>query len=439
VFKLPSLLLLLGLTSLLLLSQCQEDTKTRGHTLVADLERLAVSPCKTPEDILPYDEAIVWQEYAVKNIIHGVLEQKKIRVAHWTVVGGKAIPVDQQLGVRTTLKLAPINQIAGLDQVAASDELDVTEDLPRFINLTQTEALGASPEAMRYDYRGVFSQQMILYWKLRSQLRLLVMGHSHATKGVSTKLFYPEENGKTPVALNFAPAGSNNAMQCLLVKEYVMPLPKLEWVIWVVSARSFNAERKDDRKHTEFLESSGWKHDQAHKATLWPVPQDAPLVTTAELEQIESIFHFDPWGWEGRGKTKLPEDAAAQRKLILSELDSTRFKWSVPLFSEFSATVKALNDQGIRVLVLTTPVHPLAATAKAADPDGTTHEGFAEMVQHMEKLDQELPMTWFRDFNLQGKHDFPAADFYDVDHLARSGSYRLTNRIIEWMKTCEKP
>jgi hypothetical protein len=50
-----------------------------------------------------------------------------------------------------------------------------------------------------------------------------------------------------------------------------------------------------------------------------------------------------------------------------------------------------------------------------------------------QQVDESLDCLWYRDFHQDGKHDFKHEEFYDADHLNRSGSRRLTDMIITWM------
>lgn len=426
------------LVAALLISACNERREAQNPEITVEVERLAASKAKKPEDIRPYDEALVWHEYKVKRVVSGKLEAPVIRVAHWSVLQARALPISDKVGEVVTVKIVPFASVAGIDDVAAGDDLEITaEEPPRFLDLSQSMAQEEPPEVVRMDYRGNVSDQMQLYWELRGQLKAVVMGNSHATKGVCPREFFGNDNWKVPVMLNMAPAGSNNRMQCLMVREYIMPLPKLEWVMWVVSARTFNAERKDERKYEEFTGSPGWQYDQKNKAELWPVPVRATPVTSDELDKLD-VTSVDNWGWEGRRQSNLPENLEAQRKEILELCNSERFEWSDEIFREFKETASALAARGVKVLVFTTPLHPYTKEADASDPDGTTHEGFREMVGHMQAMDKEVPNLWFQDFHKDGAHDFPPTEFYDVDHLNRAGSARLAGLIRPWMEACGK-
>lgn len=428
----PAAVLILLLTALL--ACCNRRHGAQNPEITVMVERVASSKSKTPQDIQPYDDAIAWHEYRVKKVVSGKLEAETIRVAHWTVVAAKAVPVSTKTGEVVELKVVPFESVKGMDDVAASDDLDiVAEEPPRFLDLPPPSTEVATPEAIRYDYRGNVSEQMRLYWELRGQVSIVAMGNSHATKGVCPREFLEDQgNWDKPLMLNMAPAGSNNRQQCMMLREYVMPLPKLEWVMWVVSARNFNAERKDERKYQEFTASPGYLYDQKHKAELWPAPIPEKPVLADELKKI-GIKNVDVWGWQGIGKSMLPKEPEELRKLILSQCDSTRFEWSDETFKEFCDTAREMAQKGIKVLLFTTPLHPYTKDAEATDPDGTTHEGQQEMVQHMEQFDKETPGVWFRDFNQGGNHPYPVDEFYDVDHINRVGAGRLGAAVRGWM------
>ncbi|HSJ04599.1 MAG TPA: hypothetical protein VK956_19165 [Verrucomicrobium sp.] len=428
---LPLLLVLLGIPA------CREKM-VPGAELQVVAERTATSKPKKPEDVVPYDDALVWHEYTVKKVLFGKCAADKIRVAHWSVAGAKSIPLEEALGDEVTLSLRHFGDNPALEDVAQSDDLGFAEDLPRYIDLGQTLVGSETPEALRLDYSGFYSEQMRLYWKLRPQLRLVAMGNSLVTKGVSTRLFYPGENEVTPVTLNLAPAGANNTMQCLIVREYVLPLPKLEWVVWGISPRAFNSERSDPAKLDVFLASPGWNYDQEHESELWPVPAPVAKVTVSDLHELE-VEKFDLWGWEGRQQIGLPggSDAEKTRAYIKSAFKEPDFSWGEARWQEFVETVKALNAKGVKVMLISTPMHPMVKDAPAADPDWTSREGMAQMVQRLGELDSNLPLSWYRDYNKAGSHEFLPDDFFDADHLNGAGAKKLTGLLVEWKAECE--
>jgi hypothetical protein len=146
---------------------------------------------------------------------------------------------------------------------------------------------------------------------------------------------------------------------------------------------------------------------------------------------------FDPWGSLMVKRSELPADHAELKKAIQDQCHSTRFSFSDDLFSKFCETAREFANRGVTVLILTTPLHPFTNETPACDPDGTSHEGFREVVRHMEALDQATPHLWFRDFHKDGSHDFPPGEFYDVDHLNRQGAGHLAVLIQEVMRQCD--
>ena len=433
----PRAIVFVAITAWFLLTACNQREGAQNPEIQVEVERLHASKARSPQDVHPYDEALAWHEYRVRRVINGKLDAKIIRVAHWIVLAAKAVPVSGKSGEVTTLTVVPFESLKELKDIAASDDLDVVaSEPPRFLDLSQSVSTTTTPGIIRYDYRGNVSEQMQLYWKLRGQLRVVAMGNSHATKGVNPRAIMDNDNWGTPLMLNMAPAGANMDQQCLMLREYVLPLPKLEWLLWVVSARSFNGERKDTRKYEEFTASPGWLYDQKHKPELWPIPATEKLVTSTELEEMRD-WTFDNWGSNILAKSMLPESLDKQREFVLGECDSTRFSWGADLFARFCETARSFPARGVKVLVFTTPFHPFIKEADESDPDGTTHGGYREMVRHMEEFDRTTPGLWFHDFNKDGGHAFPTEEFYDVDHLNREGTHRLGDAIKAWMKECE--
>ncbi len=429
-------LVLLVIVSMFLLSSCGRAPLPGGEVKVSAV-RVASSKPKTVAEVAPYDEALAWHEYEVKSVSAGVLEARKIHVAHWTMLRGRELPVSTVTGESVDLRLRPFGTADELKRVAASDHLDfTTEDVPRFIDIGQSLAQNLTPVAMRYDYGGAFSSQMRLYWRLRGQLKLVAMGNSHATKDICTGMFFPGENETTPVALNLAPAGANNWLQCLVMRDYVAPLPKLEWVVWVMSPRTFNAKRTDDRKLDDFLASPGRLHDQNSAAELWPVPANEKPAGISDLAALKTEWG-DAWGWEGRTKINLPPTIEEARPALLDQLSGSRASFDEAAWSHFTETLALLTKKNVRVLLLMPPFHPITRETRAVDPDSTSQTVMRELAAHLTALDAQEARVWFKDFHRGGQHEFPHEEFYDADHLNRKGAQHLTAMIIEWMAQCD--
>ena len=416
-------------------SSCRKHNKNTKGATVVEVKLLRASKAKSPRDIAPYEDAISWNSYSVERIVSGdIHDAATLRVAQWTVRHGKAVAQPAGVGQVATLNLRSAELIPDIKGVAASDDLDFDAEAPRYFDMSWDLAEKAKPENQRFDYGGVFSDQMKVYWKMRPQIRLAVMGNSHATMGISPREFFDRDD--IPTAVNLAPAGAHLAQQCLMVRDYLLNLPKLEWVVWVLSARSFNAALKTDTlKYNDFLSSGGYRYDQAHKASLWPVPPLAAPVTLEEMKALD-LEIIDPWGWEGRRVSLLPEDVAQARPIILEQLTHPLFEFDDSAWEEFITTLASLNARGVKVLLLTTPLHPLCNEAAAIDVSGTTREGQRQMVAKAKALCAPLTLTWFRDFHDDGHHDFTHDEFRDAGHLNRDGAVKLTKRVVSWMKEC---
>ncbi len=405
--------------------------------LVVEVVRVAASKTLTPEEVRPYDESLAWHEYQVKRVISGELKDKVIRVAHWTVLHGKAVPLSTKTGEVSTMKVSPWSEVEGIREVNARNDLDiVSEEPPRFLDLSQPLPAKVILADARCDYGGSLNDQMLLYWKLRGQIKLVAMGNSHATKGICPAEFYGKDNEIAPIAFNMAPPAAGVELQCLVIKDYVLPLPKIEWVVWVASPRIFNEKRDEQRKYHEFVESRGRKYDLGNADKLWPAPA-SPLMTIKGLEEQLEPLNVDLWGWDGRRKSLLDENEKIATKQIFKEIEKPDFVFSEARWKLFTDTVRALNAKGVRVMLVTLPLHPVLRDSLAADPDGTTHEGMADVCRRLAALHEELPLTWYHDFNEGEHHDFKHADFYDADHVNRITARAITRKIAVMIKERE--
>jgi len=404
--------------------------------------RVAASASRTAEEIAPYNEALSWHEYEIKEVLGGNLDAKKVRVAHWTVLRGKDVPQDETLGAEVELTLKPFDpNTSDLEDVPADDELEIlAEEPPRFLDLKAISGNAPTPEALRYDYGGSMSNQMQIYWKLRSQLELVVLGNSHASRALLTSDMLDADNKQHPKALNMGAGGADGYLQCLIAKEYVLPLPKLKTVVWMVSARTFNKLRKSEltnQRGAVFQNSPGYGYDQDHRKELWPVPQNQPVVSTAELKGL-NLIGVDPWGWTGNDRVaRIPGSRQEQEAYHLEKLNRIRFEFDEDAIALFSETVKAFTAKGIRVFIVTSPIHPLSQNTDAVDPDGSTREGLKKTVASLKDIMRSDANVWFHDTNRGGTHQFPHEEFYDADHLNTAGAKRFTAWVREWMTRVE--
>jgi hypothetical protein len=85
------------------------------------------------DDIAPYRDAIVMEEYAVRAVLSGALEAKRIRVARWAILGRKELDL-APVGTTqpTPLSLEALADNPQLDSIYLSDTLDLALDVPLF-------------------------------------------------------------------------------------------------------------------------------------------------------------------------------------------------------------------------------------------------------------------------------------------------------------------
>ena len=100
-----------------------EKLKGRKPVPRIEIQAKLLAKTKAPkfEDIAPYTQATAVYEYEVGKVISGQCKEKKIRVAHHTLIDRKMLPASQaEIGKSYTLELEPLE---------ANPQLDI--DLPR--------------------------------------------------------------------------------------------------------------------------------------------------------------------------------------------------------------------------------------------------------------------------------------------------------------------
>jgi hypothetical protein len=408
-----------------------EKRRNEGPEIQVEARLTARSVPPTLEEIAPYDEALVYHEYEVLRVLRGELDSESVRAGRWAVLGSKEQAPAGETGSVSTMTLVPVDEVPGLDRVRSKDDLAFDPDAPLYLDLSQSLAMAEPSKHVRYDYRGDISRRLRTYWLIRNQLRLVVLGNSHAACGVDPSLFYAPENGKTPSALSMSPAGSGMDFQCLLAREYVSTLPNIEWVVWAVSPRIFNARAAYDRRHELFIESPGYQYDRKHWSELWPVEETAEPMTVEDILTTVGTTNR-PWGWSPSKVYEFPDplDEKSERE-ILHRCRMDRFKESPELWEQFEETLALLTEKGIKVLLFTPPYHPLVVRGKAVDMDGTGREAYAGIVARLESLAAKNPLVLFEDIHRAGEHDFPNGEFANPDHLSDIGAHHLTSMLVE--------
>lgn len=97
---------------------------------------VAVSDAPTLEEIAPYREALSVYEWEVLRVIDGELGQDRVRVAHWTVLGGISQPVASlRPGFELELELAHMADHEQAAGAVLSDDLELDADLSLFLDV----------------------------------------------------------------------------------------------------------------------------------------------------------------------------------------------------------------------------------------------------------------------------------------------------------------
>ncbi len=377
------------------------------------------------EDISPYREALVFYEYNLQKRVDGEFKGKKLRVAHWAIYDNESQPIGKaKIGSSKTLKLYPYQQFKELESLYTSDTLELDVDIPLYHDIGQKIHEDRSMDD-RFDYDSILSEKMPVFWQLKDQLKLIALGDSRCELGIQAELFYGAENRKTPVAYNLAISGGSLEFQKIVVDEYLLKIPNLEWVVYQMSPRVVNRhfERSSER---ELLRSDGYEFDKKHAARLWRKSDSGDdKKTVADIVSIPYVGAYwseRPWGWKYRNEIwQNPETDDLKRKWEISEK-----RWD-----RLSSMIDVLNERDVQILIYLPPFHPIMRGKDVVDDDGTTLKGYRELVDRLQKLENQFPNLVFIDLNMGGNHDFSPEMFKDLDHMNALGAGRLTQQLEE--------
>ncbi|GIX08127.1 MAG: hypothetical protein KatS3mg115_2530 [Candidatus Poribacteria bacterium] len=100
-----------------------------------EAELIAASRIPTLQEISPYREALVVNEYRVLKAFFGDPRLERIRVVHWALMDGQTLEVPQRPGQRVRLRLEPYEQNRQLEGFYTSDTLELDFDAPLFYAL----------------------------------------------------------------------------------------------------------------------------------------------------------------------------------------------------------------------------------------------------------------------------------------------------------------
>jgi hypothetical protein len=416
-------------------SQATTDTPVDTHLQV---ELVHSSSTPTLGEISPYEEALVVNEYRVSKVLDGPKPgASTIRIAQWAIANKKTLPLSSSPGNPSTLWITPFESMPELNSVYLRNDLDFDPKEKLFYDLSPLPDNYKPPKNVRYDYRSDLSRRMKVFWLIRHQLKLLVVGNSHTAAGVDPQLFYQPGNNDVPVSLSLSPAGSGADFQALLANEYAAVTPHLEWFVWGVSPRIFNSRYSIDYRANVFLKSPGYLYDRQHWQELVSQPApDSPLNLIEIQQRLDS--HDHPWGWAKKEEREFTVPISpAKRKEILHRCSRRRFDWNPEAWEQFQQAVETLANRGVRVLLFTPPFHPLVSETDNADGDGTGKKDYKKIVARLQDLADSHPGIYFLDINQGGHHEFKHEDFADIDHLFMPGAKILTEKLVKFVEKAD--
>lgn len=112
------------------------DVASRAPVASVDVRvrRVAASQAPTVEEILPYRNALVLDEYEVLEVLDGDLGEPRIRVAHWALLNGEARPrAAAKPGEVLDLHLEPFSDHPEVQNLYLADDLPPDADVPLFL------------------------------------------------------------------------------------------------------------------------------------------------------------------------------------------------------------------------------------------------------------------------------------------------------------------
>ena len=385
---------------------------------------LAKSKIPTLSDIAPYREALVFYEYSVRKRVKGEFKgNQKLRVAHWAIYDNQPQAIGKaKVGSSHTLHLYPYQQFNELKNLYTSETLPLDPDIPLYHDVGQKILENRSVEE-RYDYDSIFSEKMPIFWRIKDQLKLVSLGDSRGEAGVRAEMFYGEENRKTPVAYNLAISGGPLEFQEIVIDKYLTKMPNLEWVVYQLSPRAVNRyfEHSADR---ELLKSRGFAFDRKHAETLWQ-GSDEDKKTVAGITSIPHVSEYwneRPWGWKFNAEVW----DRPRTKRFEQEWEISKKRWN-----RLTSMIAALSERDVKMLLYLSPLHPIMREQPVVDDDGTTQEGYRELVDELKQLEAQFPNFIFVDLLQGGNHDFLSEMFKDLDHLNALGATKLTQKLEE--------
>lgn len=423
-------------------------------TIEVDAVLIAKSDPPPPERIATYQEALgiyVWQVTGSSG--PAIKAGDKIAVSHWLVrrnlaqeITKSAIapppapppPGKKPPKLRTThLKLRPWADVAGVLQTVEMSDTASEPGLTRWHDVGQNIQLPKAGD--RWDYTVDVSEKMPLFFRLKDQLKLVAIGDCQAWFANKAELYYGDENRASPVAFNLCQQRSCLDYQRMIVEDYLVKLPKLEWVVLTWNPRFVNGTwNEHGRKLAEYKGSRGYAYDKANAAEVWK-PGPGPLTTAQILKapEFSAIWSMQPWGWVNVG----PADARQQSGALNEARGEGRRRPSYnsveARWQSLTTIIEALKAKNVKLIIFTTPVHPEMKNFPVRDKSNIPAEGITAQNVRLKELETKYPGTvFFFDLNNNCDNGLDGADFVNIDHVSGTGAQKVTERVEAFRKQC---
>ena len=401
------------------------------------------APTPTLQQIAPYTDALAVYIYKVTKLHHGKLppDTEQIAVTHWVIYRNHTQKITRNRPKkRVRLTLTPFENVKDRYQTVYLAEHEDALELPLYHDVDQK--IEPPPgEKARWSYGVDVSSMFPIFFQVKDQLRLVALGDCQAYFANKAQNYMPEENLKSPVALNMCQQRSGLPFQKLLIDHYLVHLPELEWVVLTWNPRFVSAAWTEHGvKAEQFAKSSGFAHDREHAAAIWkPAEKDNRPVTVADITakpDLARTWMRRPWGWIYLSPNRHRYGPKGEVMRVQNKLGEYKFvaeRWEI-----FEQIVATLDKRGIKLLVYTTPIHPETANQKVKDKMGIDAAGYQDQVRRMGALQKRYPKTlFFYDLNNMGDNSLDDKDFENIDHVSASGAEKVSRRVEAFRKKVE--
>jgi hypothetical protein len=241
-----------------------------AETIRLDATLIARSDRPTLKQIAPYREALVVDRFRVDKVHEGTLKAGEVLVARWAFYDGRPqATLEQDTGTRLTgMTLVPFED-APAEIRQATIRNNWAGELRRrlYADVGQPVRLG-NHAAERWDYNCALSEKMPLYLRGAGGIRLVAVGDSRTAAGVDPRHFVESADRRAPQAYNLAIGRAGLSTVQLQIETHILPLPNLEWVVYGISPRVFNAHW-EDVVAGPLGKSSGLRYDRRHQRAIW--------------------------------------------------------------------------------------------------------------------------------------------------------------------------